>query len=104
MGNILRALPVLYPCPGCPLWGETARDAARVLDGRRIAEMSRLDEVGLVKAKSRFPVFAIDGCPTACARGWLERHGVKPHRGYILDGREAADAVLAADRITADLR
>jgi uncharacterized metal-binding protein len=104
MRQVVRAVPVLYPCPGCPKGGGAAREAARLLDKRRVAEMSGMNEIGLAKAKARFPVFAIDGCSTACARIWLERHGVAPNRSYVLQELELQDADKAAERIAADWR
>jgi uncharacterized metal-binding protein len=97
----LRPLPVLYPCAGCPQWGDGARDAARLLDRRGVAEMSGLNDIGLVKARARYPIVAIDACSTGCARTWLERHGARPDRAYVLHDAEIHDAERAAARIQA---
>lgn len=100
----LRPLPVLYPCAGCPQWGDGAREAARLLERRGAAEMSGLNPIGLAKARSRYPVVTIDACGAACAQGWLERQGVPVHFSYLLTERERDDAALAAERIAADWR
>lgn len=99
----LRPLPVLYPCAGCPQWGDGAREAARLLERRGIAEMSGLNDIGLAKAKARYPIIALDACSTGCAREWLERRGAPPHLGYVLHGRELQDVEIAVARLRADL-
>lgn len=96
----VRPLPVLYPCPGCPQWGDGARAAAGILERRGLAEVCELDEKGLVKAKARFPAVTVDACGAGCARAWLERHGAAPHRAYVLEALE--DAKSAARRIAED--
>jgi uncharacterized metal-binding protein len=61
-----------------------ANHIALELDRRGVAEMSCIAGVGgdvhsLVKlATSGRPVVAVDGCPLACARNCLARHGVTP--------------------------
>jgi uncharacterized metal-binding protein len=99
----VRAVPVLYPCAGCPQWGDGAREAARLLERLGLAEMSALDGIGLAKAKARYPIIAIDACSTACARAWLERRGAAPHYALVLEERELHDAASAATRIRAKL-
>jgi uncharacterized metal-binding protein len=99
----VRAFPVLYPCAGCPEWGDGARDAARLLERRGAGEMSGLNDIGLAKARARYPIVAIDACSAGCARAWLERHGAAPHFAYVLVGREVQDADAAAARICAEL-
>ena len=113
-------LPVAYACSGCTSAGELADHIARRLDAAGIAEMGSIAGIGaaepqqLSKARSRFPVIAIDGCPNGCARACLVRHGIEPARHYVLtrfgvpkaartagfDGG-AAEGVLR--RITAEL-
>lgn len=38
----------------------------------------------LSRAKSRFPIVAIDGCANACARRCLKANGIEPLRHYVL--------------------
>jgi uncharacterized metal-binding protein len=115
-----KPLPVLYAC-SCPAGaGLLANHVAVTLDREGLAEMAPIAAIGagepqaLGKAKSRFPVVALDGCPLACARKCLEKNGIRPARAYVLSafGVEKRDrqgftpseeaAALAAVR--ADLR
>src|SRR5262245_51036567 len=86
----MRALPVLYACSGCTSAGELADHLARELDRAGIAEMASLAGIGahepqqLGRARSRFPVIALDGCANACARRGLERAGIEPSRHFVL--------------------
>ena len=85
-----RVLPVLYACSGCTSAGELADHVARELDRAGIVEMGSLAGIGaqepqqLSRARSRFPVIAVDGCASACARRCLERNGIEPSRHYVL--------------------
>ena len=87
---VARMLPVLYACSGCTSAGELADHVARELDRAGIAEMASLAGIGaqepqqLSRARSRFPVIALDGCANACARRCLERNGIEPSRHYVL--------------------
>ena len=86
---VLRPLPVLFACQGCPEYGDTAHDVASVLDAWGFAESAWLggqaaDDQRAAKARSRFPVYAVEGCGKRCAAQWLARHGVKPQRQFIL--------------------
>lgn len=85
-----------------------ANHIAVSLDRRGAAEMSCIAGVGgdvrpLVRlAKSGRPIVAIDGCPLACARSCLARHGVAPSQHHVLrdfgvrkSPHESFDAVLA---------
>ncbi len=58
------------------------REIGAALDRRRLAEMVCLGAPD-VKPKARFPIFALDGCEKACARRWLEQHGVTPQRHFV---------------------
>jgi uncharacterized metal-binding protein len=49
-----------------------------------IAGVGAADPQQLSKAKSRFPVIAIDGCANSCAARCLERHGIEPAHRYVL--------------------
>ena len=102
----LNARPVLYACAGCARDQQLACRVASTLDGRGLAEAACIDpacdNVTLLvsKAKSRYPVFALDGCPLACARHWLVRHGVTPQRYFVL-AQSDASAEQVAERIAA---
>lgn len=85
-----RPLPVIYACSGCTSAGQLADHAARTLDRAGLAEMASVAGIGagdaqeLGRARSRFPVIAIDGCVNACVRRCLERNGIQPSRHYLL--------------------
>ena len=87
---VVRMLPVVYACSGCSSAGQLADQVARRLDRRGLAEMASIAGIGagdaqqLSRAKTRFPIIAIDGCANACARRCLERHGIEPARHYVL--------------------
>jgi uncharacterized metal-binding protein len=61
-----------------------------VLDSHGFAEATWLGEPGrdeqqlVAKARSRFPVYAIDGCARRCACQWLAARGIKVQRQFIL--------------------
>ena len=91
MRMVLKPLPVLVACAGCPRYGNFAAEAAGELDHRGQGERAWLggDQwAAAAKARARWPVFALDGCASACARAWCERQGVTPQRSYILDGMQ----------------
>lgn len=85
-----RTLPVVYACSGCTSAGQLADHVARRMDRSGVAEMASIAGIGahdpqqLSRARSRFPIIAIDGCANACACRCLERHGVAPARHYVL--------------------
>ena len=112
--------PVVYSCSGCSSAAQLANHVALRLDRGGAAEMSCIAGVGgdvphLMKtARSGRPIIALDGCPLACVKSTLARHGIAPARHYQLqqygvkkrthedfDPRQAAE-VLA--RIESDLR
>ena len=104
---IVKPFPVLIACQGCPAVGQTAHDVARLLDRRGLAECAWLGaNVELpalrVKAKSRFPIFCLDGCDKHCARSWVMEE-VVPQRCFVLSELERTQAEHAADRIAAEL-
>jgi len=86
-----RDLPLVYSCSGCSSAAQTANYVALQLDRRGVAEMSCIAGVGgdvpqLVRvAKSGRPIIAIDGCPLACTRHSLARHGVTPAHYHQLN-------------------
>ncbi len=79
-----KTLPLVYSCSGCSSAAQMANHVALQLDRRGVAEMSCIAGIGgdvpaLVRlAQSGRTVMAIDGCPVACARKCLARHGVTP--------------------------
>lgn len=83
-------LPLVYSCSGCSNVAQLANDIAVRLDRSKHAEMSCIAGVGgdvksLVKvATSGRPIVAIDGCPLACVRQTLARHGVTPEVHHLL--------------------
>jgi uncharacterized metal-binding protein len=83
MTFVVRALPVLYACQGCPEYGQVAREVAALLERAGRVEAAWLGTPGL-EPKRRFPIFALDGCERGCARRWLEDHGVAPERACVL--------------------
>ena len=102
MKVVVRPLPVVYACQGCPEFGERARQIGMLLDWKGVAETVWL---GAPKPKhtTRFPIIALDGCDKGCARAWLERHGVTAERSYVLEDRTQAAAERMARRMEADL-
>ena len=101
-----RPLPVMFSCRGCPEYGNMACDVAAVLETRGFAENGWLGAPGseepklTAKARSRFPVYAIDGCAKRCALQWLGSRGVKAKRHFIL-AAPGDTAEQIAERITA---
>lgn len=83
-------LPLVYSCSGCSSAAQMANHVALQLDRRGLAEMSCIAGVGgdvphLVKiAQSGRPIVALDGCPLACVKSCLARHGLAPDRYHQL--------------------
>lgn len=91
MRIVLRPLPVVYACQGCETFGDAAHGIALELERRGQAEACWLGGPGdrgamASKARSRFPVYALDGCPRNCALNWLQSQGVTPQRHDVLPG------------------
>jgi uncharacterized metal-binding protein len=115
----VRVLPVVYACSGCTSAGQLADHVARSLDREGTAEMGSIAGIGaadpqqLSKAKSRFPVIAIDGCANHCAARCLQSHGIEPAHRYVLadfgagkrsrSGFAPEEAEAALQAIRADL-
>jgi uncharacterized metal-binding protein len=101
MRLIARPLPLVYCCSGSSSAGQLANHVAHALDRQGIAEMASIAGVGahdpqhLGKAKSRFPLIVIDGCPNACARRCLARHAIEPERHYVLSTFGATKRIRA---------
>jgi uncharacterized metal-binding protein len=92
--KILRPLPVLYACSGCPEFGWAAREAGADLERRGSAQLVWLGTVAPPKLAERFPILALDGCAKGCALAWLARHGIAPEQHYVLP--EDAERLRAA--------
>lgn len=104
-------LPLVYSCSGCSSAAQLANHVALQLDRRGLAEMSCIAGVGgdvpLLKiAQSGRAIVALDGCPLACVKSCLARHGLTADRHYQLqqygvkkrqhtDDDEQAQVVLA---------
>lgn len=79
-------LPLVYSCSGCSSAAQLTNQLALRLDRTGEAQMSCIAGVGgdvpsLVKlAQSGRPILALDGCPLACVRSTLTRHGITPDR------------------------
>ncbi|MEO5736043.1 MAG: putative zinc-binding protein [Variovorax sp.] len=84
------AKPLVYSCSGCSSAAQLANHVALQLDRRDIAEMSCIAGVGgdvpqlLKVARSGRPIVALDGCPVACVKSTLARHGIAATRHYQL--------------------
>ena len=84
MARELTNLPLLYSCSGCSSVAQLANSLALRLDFEGEAQMSCIAGVGgdvpsfVEQAKSGRPILALDGCPMACVRNCLQRHGVIP--------------------------
>ena len=90
MASTDSTLPIVYSCSGCSSAAQLANFVALQLDRRGLAEMSCIAGVGgdvphlLKTAKSGRPIVALDGCPLACVKQCLARHGLQPDRYHQL--------------------
>ncbi|HEY9530680.1 MAG TPA: putative zinc-binding protein [Burkholderiales bacterium] len=84
MKVILRPIPVVYACRGCELDAAAQRTAAR-LERQGEAEAGVMGK-DTAKARSRFPIYVIEGCAKCCATQWLGSIGVRPQRTAVLNG------------------
>jgi uncharacterized metal-binding protein len=84
MRVVVRPLPVIYACQGCPEFGQLARDAGLMLDAAGVGQTVWLGAGRPAPLNERYPIFALEGCEKRCAQGWLERHGVVPDRTYVV--------------------
>lgn len=102
MRAIVKPLPVLYACQGCPQFGHLAREVAALLDATGVVEAVQLETSRHLKPKARFPILTLEACERRCARHWLEQHEVTPDREYVLaDPRGSAQR--AAQHLAAEL-
>lgn len=77
-------MPVVFACGGCER-DAPARQAAAELDRRGEGEASVMGR-DAAKARSRFPVYVIEGCDKRCATQWLGSIGVRPQRTALVNG------------------
>ena len=105
MARQITHLPLVYSCSGCSSAAQLANTLALRLDRDGEAQMSCIAGVGadlpnfVQQATSGRPILALDGCPPACVRNSLKRHGVDPDRYVQLQkhgvkkryGQDAAD-------------
>jgi uncharacterized metal-binding protein len=96
----VRVMPVLLACRGCEDDG-VARQAVLELDRRGLGEAG-LAGTSADKARSRYPVYAIEGCAQACAKRWLASEAVEPVASFVLDAE--GDLALQVAQIAAALR
>ena len=101
MAGVPKVLPILYACQGCAQFGQLARDTGQLLDSRNHAQMAWLGSARHAQPTDRLPVMTLDACAEACARRWVEAHGMKAGRAFVV-GRELTPEV-AAERIAAEL-
>ncbi len=87
MKVVLRPIPVVFACRGCGL-DTAARQAAAELDRRGEGEASLMGR-DAAKARSRFPIHAIEGCDKRCATQWLSSIGVRPQHVHVLDPEQS---------------
>ncbi len=86
----MSGLPLVYSCSGCSNVAQLANSLAVALNRENLAEMSCIAGIGgdvpslVKKARSGRPVLVIDGCPLACARQCLRRHGINADRHVVL--------------------
>lgn len=114
------SLPTVYSCSGCSDAAQMANYIALQLDRTNVATMSCIAGVGgdvkkLVKtAKAATNIIVIDGCPLACAKACLSRHGLQPDKHYQLSDRgvkkhdhqdfDLAEAKLILQEITSEIK
>ncbi len=120
MKNTDPTLPIVYSCSGCSSAAQLANFVALQLDRRGLAEMSCIAGVGgdvphlLKVATSGRPIVALDGCPLACVKSCLARHGLAPDRHHQLhthgvrkrqhEDFDPVQAQAVLDQVSADLR
>lgn len=88
MKLVLRPIPVVFACRGCPL-DAPAQAEARAQDERGEGEAALMG-ADAAKARSRYPIFVIEGCAQCCATRWLAGLGVVPQETRII-GKSGSD-------------
>lgn len=83
MKVILKPMPVVFACSGCPQ-AAPAQQAAAALDRGGEAEASVMGR-DLAKARARFPIHVVEGCDKRCATQWLASFGVIPQEIRVLE-------------------
>ncbi len=78
--------PLVFSCSGCSSAAQTTNTLALRLDREGEAQMSCIAGVGgdipkfVREVTSGRPILGLDGCPLACVKNTLSRHGVEPDR------------------------
>ncbi|MDZ4141969.1 MAG: putative zinc-binding protein [Methylotenera sp.] len=91
MSNKNVNLPIVYSCSGCSSVAQMSNYIALQFDKLGVAEMSCIVGVGgdvphlLKTARSGRPIIALDGCPLACTKACLARHGIEPDSYHQLN-------------------
>lgn len=76
------AITMLFPCSGGSNVGQVSNEVARKLTVANKGVMFCLAGLGgdveplIERARAAGRILAIDGCPVACARKTLDRHGI----------------------------
>jgi len=97
---VVRPLPVLYACAGCPQFGYAAPRVASALDRRGLAESVWLGEPP-ARITGRYPVYSLDACGKRCASDWVQAQGGSVQRVFELTPLERDDPAVAVERIAA---
>ena len=113
-------LPLVYSCSGCSSAAQLANHVALQLDRSGVAEMSCVAGIGgdvpslLKLAHAGRAIVALDGCPLACVKHCLARHGLVATQHYLLNQYgvkkryhadfDHAEAQAIVARVTADLQ
>jgi len=82
--SVVRPLPVLYACQGCPQFGQLAREVGAFFEQAGALEMVWLGDGRKLAPTQRYPILALDGCDQACAARWLGERGIVPEGAYVL--------------------
>jgi uncharacterized metal-binding protein len=100
MKIVLRPIPVVFACRGCGL-DAAAQEAVAQLDRRGHGEAGVMGRDS-AKARSRYPVYVVEGCSKRCATQWLGGYGVAPQRTFILDPSQELGPQL--ERVSAEMQ
>lgn len=100
MRILLRPLPVVFACAGCPEFGYSAPRVAQAIDRMGKGEVAWLGAPG-PKPLARFPCYSLDACERRCAKRWLEERGVQVQRAILLEPLDRLEPERAAERIAA---
>ena len=99
---VLKPLPVLYACAGCPEFGYAAPRVAAALDRLGLAEAVCL-AAPPERVTGRYPILTLDACDRNCGRDWVHARGRRVQRTFVLQPVERDDPTAAVERIAAAL-